>query len=344
MPKPADIARELVYPLLNAAVLMSSLLIFALIKFALSGGILGLFLLFLVLPSLFRYLMRILAARSKGQDPGPLVAEDLLWIHSTWSLFAIVHAAVVGYTTYILASRFGLAAMLGAEMLLAVVIPASLAVLAITRSPLECLNPRSIAGVINRTGPSYWILPSYFLLAGFFIWWLSMTSLTGFFVDLIGYYLVFALFALIGTVVQPQQFHKEVDIHNPVEPDRDMVDAKLEKERTSVLTHAYGFISRDNRAGGFGHIRNRLDSDPDPDDAWRWFFDQMMHWEIKEPALMFAQTYLTRLLHDGEFAAAVKVMTRCRHVNEAFRPLAEDRELAREAAEHCGNDELMRSL
>lgn len=344
MPKPADIARELVYPLLNVAVLMSSLLIFALIKFALSGGILGLFLLFLVLPSLFRYLMRILAARSKGQDPGPLVAEDLLWNHSAWSLFAIVHAAIVVYTTYILASRFGLAPMLGAEMLLAVVIPASLAVLAITRSPLECLIPGSIAGVIIRTGPSYWILPSYFLAAGFFIWWLSMTSLSGLFVDLIGYYLVFTLFALIGTVVQPQQFHKEVDIHNPVEPDQKSVDAKLEKERTSVLTHAYGFISRDNRAGGFRHIHNWLGNDPDPDDAWRWFFDQMMHWEIKEPALVFAQTYLTRLLHDGEFAAAVKVMARCRHVNEAFRPLPEDRELAREAAEYCGNDELMGCL
>ena len=84
-----------------------------------------------------------------------------------------------------------------------------------------------------------------------------------------------------------------------------------------------------------------LEQDPDPDDAWSWFFDQMMLWEIKEPALIFAQSYLTRLLHDGDYAKAVKVMTRCQHVNESFLPLADDRELAREAAEACGNEDLV---
>jgi len=344
MLKAVDVARELVYPLRELSVLLSSLLIFGLMKFALSGGFLGLFLLFLVLPSLFRYLMRIMEARSKGQDPGPLVTEDLLWIHSAWSLFVIVHAAVLVYATYILGSRYGLAAMLAADMLLAVFIPASLAVLAVTRSPLECLNPRSVAGLIIRTGASYWVLPSYFLLAGFFIWWLSTTSLSGFFVDLIAWYLVFAFFALTGAVIQPHQFHKEVGIHDPVEPEREAVDENLQRERTGVLNHAYGFISRDNRAGGFEHIRNWLERDPEPDTAWLWFFDQMMRWEMKEPALVFAQTYLSRLLHDGDYFAAVKIMTRCRHVNEAFRPLPDDRELAREAAENCGNSDLVKAL
>jgi len=344
MLKAADVARELVYPLRNVSVLLSSLLIFLLLKFAISGGILGLFLLFLVLPSLFRYLMRILESRSKGQDPGPLVTEDLMWIHSAWSLFVIVHVAVLVNSTYILGSRYGLAAMLAADVVLAAVIPGSLAVLAITRSPLECLNPRSVGGIISRTGIAYWILPTYFLLAGSLVWWLSTTSLSGIFIDLIGYYLVFALFALTGGVVRPHHFHDDIEIHEPVEPDRETIKEQLQKERTGVLNHAYGFISRGNRAGGFKHIRDRLDSDPDPDDAWRWFLDQMLRWEIKEPALVFAQTYLGRLLHDGEFAAAVKVMARCRHINEAFKPLPEDLELAREAAEHCGNDELMSVL
>ena len=59
---------------------------------------------------------------------------------------------------------------------------------------------------------------------------------------------------------------------------------------------------------------------------------------------MFAQTYLSRLLHDGEYVAAVKVITRCRHVKESFQPLPDDRELALEAAEHCQNDDLIRTL
>ena len=70
----------------------------------------------------------------------------------------------------------------------------------------------------------------------------------------------------------------------------------------------------------------------------------MMRWEVKEPALVFARTYLTRLLHDGEYVAAVKLMTRCRHVKQSFQPLPDDHELALEAAEHCQNDELVRQL
>jgi len=126
--------------------------------------------------------------------------------------------------------------------------------------------------------------------------------------------------------------------YDPVPGDKEVEE--LRKERAAVLNHAYGFISRDNREGGFKHIHDRLGRDPDPDDAWSWFFDQMMLWETKEPALIFAQSYLTRLLHDGDYSKAVKVITRCRYVNESFLPLADDCELAREAAEACGNEDL----
>lgn len=344
MLKPADIGREFVYPLTNVSVLLSWLLLFLVIEFAVKGGVLGLLLLLLVLPSLFRYLMRILDARAKGQDPGPLAVDDLLWFGNAWSLFVIVHIAVLIYATYYLGSRFGLAAMLAVATLLAVVIPASLAVLAITRNPVECLMPRSIGGLIHRCGAGYWILPSYFVGTGSLTWWLSTGRISDFRLELLATYLVFAFFALIGAVVRPHQFHDEVGILDPVEPDQETADEQLQMERRAVLNHAYGFISRDNRAGGFKHIRDWLERDPEPDGAWQWFFDQMSRWEINEPALVFAQTYLSRLLHDGDYVAAVKVMLRCRLINEAWKPLPDDRELAIEAAEHCGNDELLQIL
>ncbi len=168
--------------------------------------------------------------------------------------------------------------------------------------------------------------------------------MSGFFTELLTAYLVFAFFALIGAVVRPYQFHDEIRIHEPAEPGQELLDEQLQSARTNALNHAYGFISRGNRAGGFKHIRDWLGTDPEPDGAWQWFFDQMVLWEIKEPALVFAQTYLSRLLAEREYVAAVKLMMRCRLINEAFRPLPDDRELAIEAAEQCGNDELMRSL
>ena len=131
--------------------------------------------------------------------------------------------------------------------------------------------------------------------------------------------------------------------YDPV-PGKYEIDEKLLQERTKVLNHAYGFISRDNRAGGRKHIEEWLQRDPVPHNAWEWFFQQMLRWENKEAALEFAQDYLTHLLQDGDYAAAVKVILRCRLEHETFMPLAEDRELARAAAEHCGNEELLKTL
>jgi hypothetical protein len=315
----SDILQEFTYPARNLTVMLSALFIFLLLEFAAFGSLMGLFLAMLILPSLFHYLMRLLDARAKGKEPGPLEVEDLMWFNGAWSLFI-------------------------SASLLAAVVPASLAVLAITRSPLESLNPRAVGGLIGRTGSDYWILPTYFLAAGFIMQWIGSLQWPDFVVEFIGFYLTLVFFSLTGAVVQPHDFHEEVDIYDPVEPDRADVDANLLKERTSVLNHAYGFVSRDNRAGGFKHIESWLQRDPDPETAWAWFFDQMMRWETKYPALLFGQSYLKQLLHEGEHATAVKVMMRCRQENDAFAPLAEDIELAREAARTCGNEDLLKVL
>jgi len=338
--KASDILREFAYPARNVTVLVSALFIFLMLEFAAFGSLLGLFLAFLILPSLFHYLMRILDARAKGKDPGPLEADDLFWFHRAWSLFMLVHVVVVIYAIYIFGSMYKLPGLLITAMLLAAVVPASLAVLAITKSPLESLNPRAIAGLINRTGSDYWILPTYFLLAGFVMLRIGSLPWPDFVLEFIGFYLTLVFFSLTGAVVQPHNFYDEVEIYEPVEPGQNALDADLLKERTAVLNHAYGFISRGNRAGGFKHIDNCLQQDPDPESAWGWFFDQMMHWETKYPALLFGQSYLSQLLKNGEKMAAVKVMMRCRHENADFAPLADDLGPAIEAAEQCQSQEL----
>jgi hypothetical protein len=70
----------------------------------------------------------------------------------------------------------------------------------------------------------------------------------------------------------------------------------------------------------------------------------MLRWDSKDPALVFGQQFLSRLLQQQDAVAAVKLMLRCRLENEAFMPLPEDRMAAREAAEQCQNEELMRTL
>lgn len=116
------------------------------------------------------------------------------------------------------------------------------------------------------------------------------------------------------------------------------------KTRTAVLNHAYGFVSRDNRAGGLDHIYLCIADDPNPDKAWAWFFEKMLAWEVKDAALVFAQQYIRRMSYREDHVAVVKIMMRCRLVNESFLPLPEDRPQALLAAQQCHNEELVKAL
>ncbi len=163
------------------------------------------------------------------------------------------------------------------------------------------------------------------MIAVLLVNWLGRTGLHDSLVHLASVYLIFAFYTLTGSIVKPHELHREVDIHEPVEPDEQQTAAALARQRATVLGHAYGFISRGNRAGGLKHVFDWLQEDPQPDTAWFWFFEEMLRWETKEAALVFGQRLLSRLLQRGDEVAAVKLMLRCRLENDSFMPFPEDR-------------------
>lgn len=132
----------------------------------------------------------------------------------------------------------------------------------------------------------------------------------------------------------------DVEIPLPLEPNAERLNADLTRQRTKVLDHAYGFVSRDNRRGGLQHIYDWIEKEDDADAAYRWFFEQTLKWESKDAALFFAQTYLSRLLSQGRDVQVLKLIARCRLVDSRFRPNAADMDAALATAERQGNDEL----
>ena len=165
---------------------------------------------------------------------------------------------------------------------------------------------------------------------------LPVWSLT--FIELV---LLAAFFAVCGAITRGKRLIDDVDIPEPLQKSGEELQTELLGERTKVLNHAYGFVSRDNRAGGLDHICAWLDKDdPSPAEGWPWFFEQMLRWERSDAGLFFAQRYLQRLLAGGQQVAAVKLIMRCRLVNEAFKPFTEDIPRAIEAARACHNEEL----
>jgi hypothetical protein len=343
--KPTELIRELAYPALDPAVLMAMLLFYVLLEVAAFGGIfLGAFLGALIAPALFRYLMLLLEARARGREAEPPGIELFQWFGNGWSLFPVVPVFALVCLDLFLRTRYGSGAVLAVDAAVAAVLPASLAILAITHSPLESLRPGALAGIIARCGAGYWIAPAYLVAAAAAFTWLAGTSVPRFVLQFAQFYVVFAFQTLLGGILRPHRFHEEVDIPAPVGPDDAEQAADLDRQRTRVLNHAYGFASRDNRGGGLAHVYAWLERDPDPARGWRWFFEQMLKWENKDPVLVFAQQYLSQLLHSELEIEAVKLMMRCRLVNPAFVPLSGDLELARQAALNCHNEDLADSL
>ena len=346
--KPSEFIREFLTPAIVPPVLFALILFFALIEIALLGRMFGLVialvlaaqLIVFVLPALLRYLMVVLQARAYGREPEALDIDLLSWVGNIWTLFPIVHVAAFVYAVYITGSYFGGAAALSVAVAYAMVLPASLIVLAVSHSALSSLNPVTVFELVKRCGFAYLIGPAFVIAATWVVIRINVVFNIDILTEFTSLYLIFAAFAIFGGMVRPLKLERELDIPMPASIDEETERDRHLLERTMVLNHAYGIVSRGNRAQGLDHIYKSLADDPNDEAGWAWFLDNMLRWENPEAALAFAQQYVHEMLSYGKNVKAVKIMMRCRLVNPAFKPLFEDLDLAAAAAEECHNEEL----
>jgi len=335
---PISVIRAIIYPVVAPVVLIPLLVFWLAVSFASWGGVFGLFFMFLVIPAVFRFQMIVLEARARGVEPATPDHEFFNWFGNAWTLFPVVIVLLITWATIATGRTFGVAWASFIVLLASALYPASLAVLAITRSPLQSLNPVAIFRLLDRCGSTLWIA-SAFLLVSCWLGYLS-EGLPLMLANLSQLFLTFAFFSLTGSLIEPYDLFGEVDIPAPLEKTVSEVSADIEKKRTAALAHAYGFISRDNREGGFKHIFAEIEKDPDPVGAWAWYFDRMLGWEQHQHALFFAQPYIHDMLVHGERIPALKVIIRCRLIDENFKPMREDVPAAIQAAQNSGNIEL----
>lgn len=336
--KPGKRVKALLMPIFEPAVFFPLIMFWLLLSIGTSGSLMGLLVLILALPALFRYQMIILEACAKGETPGAFDAEFFNWGGSLWTLFplpVVIALLILGVSANNLMGNGGALAVLAFA---GGFLPASFAVLAITHSPLQSLNPVAIGRLLKSTRGCIWLASAYLVVVG----WVAvqaeqLPNIAGNFIQLLA---LFSFSALTGTLIEPFGLVHDVSIPEPVGPDEAEIAGDLEKARSDVLTHAYGFVSRGNRSGGFSHIMDWIAKDPDSAAAWAWFFNRMTSWDQSEHALFFAQDYIHDMLRHGEQIPALKVIARCRLIDAQFRPRREDLPAAIKAAEDNGNIEL----
>jgi len=340
--KPAGVLRAIAYPLMESNVLVALFFFWLMVSFASWAGLFGLYLLLLVVPAVFRYQMILLEARAKGTTPAVPGIEFFNWFGNAWTLFPVVTALALVWATTEANGAFGIVGGIVTLMFAGVFFPASIAILAITHSPLQSLNPVALSRLIGTCAETFW-LATIFLPV--FVW-LSIEAeqlpmMLAIFVQLL---LSFSFFSLVGSLVQPYGLIENIDLPASLEPDAAAAADVLEKSREDTLSHAYGFVSRGNREGGLTHLFGQIEEDPDPTAAWAWYFERMLTWDSSVPALFFAQHYIHDHLRHGEQVPAVKLIMRCRLIDETFRPFPEDIAAAIAAAEACKNPTLAAEL
>lgn len=342
--KPADLLKEALFPLTDMTVVMAIIGFGSLLWLAAAAGLLGLWLMFIIVPAAFRYAIYLLEARAHGKETLVAGIEIFNIADNFWGIFPMLLLGGFIWLEFTIAFEMSLRM---AQILLGVfflVYPASMAVLGITRSPVDSVNPVLIARMIRTCGVDYVFIPIVLVTVTLAVAWLVANILPDFAVYYLGIYVFFLLFTYTGAVLHANAVTAEVDIEAPAEKTESEITADLEAERQKVANHAYGFISRGNREGGFRHIREWIESDPDTDQAVAWFFNEMMRWETKEPALFFGQECLSHFLHHELDAQALKLMSRCIHEEPRWKPGRDDREHAIELAERYGREDLLKSI
>lgn len=337
-PKPIDLMRAAALPVTNAGVLLALLLFWLLIYLVAAAGMFGVWLAIVIVPALFRYLTNLVETVGRGLKVEPLGAEFFRWIGDWWSLFPAVVVILIAWASYQIHLSAGDSAMTVFIIVMGSLYPAILAVLSVTHSPLQSISPMPIFNMLRCVGPAYVIAPLYLALIVFLSTLIQpLPMLAELLLELL---MMFSLHAVIGRLLEPHAIFDNVSIPDPVERTETEISSDIEKARINVLGYAYGLINRGNRDGGLKHLVERIEDDPDIAAAWAWYFTHMLEWENKQHALFFAQHYIHDMLKHGENIPALKVIMRCRLLDDTFRPLAEDMPTAILLAETHGNNEL----
>ncbi len=339
-----EILREIVYPLTNLTIVFAMLFFWLLFLLVAKAGLIGIWLLVLLAPAYFRYLLALLEERANGR-PAPVPSVEMFApADSLWTLTPLILLALLIWSgIWLEGTQYAWAAKIFGFLIL-VIAPASLGILAITHSPNESLNPMAITRMLRVCGADYLMVPAIIIGITGILYLLAANGTPFFLIDLGTSYQTLLLFTLTGALLHSRDLAVDVYIEATGGVAKDKIARDLETNRQQVANHAYGFISRGNRDGGFAHIFDWIKKESDVHAASAWFFGEMMKWESKDAALFYAQTYLSHLLHHEQESQALKLLSTCIHANPLWKPAAADRQHAIELATKFQRHDLLASL
>jgi hypothetical protein len=200
-----------------------------------------------------------------------------------------------------------------AEALLVVglaLLPASVALLAVTREFSAALSPLKLVAAVVGIGRGY-----LYCLAGAAAL-LVLLGLSQARSQLWYFPLAYGLFLeayLIGSVVYARR--NVLGVRAPRSPEARAERARAETVgiRSRVLTHAYGFAAHGNTAGALKHVEAYIAAEEDTLEARLWMLKEIARWENRRAALEFGERVIEYCEHHDLADEAARVRSMREH-------------------------------
>lgn len=337
---PRDVLDELIYPFRDAAMLLAILVFTVLFTLSVFAGLFGLWLLIAIVPAFFQYLLVVMQARADKKEVPAVDVELFSLANRLWSLFPLVLVSFTGVVVYFLVSTDHESLAVMTMALAFLLLPPMMATLTITHSAIECLRPSRMWLVARNWGRHY-LLVLVVSAVGVVVVYLALRfDLWVPLVILVVLYCFLLIASVGGHAMAIQEAEIEISIPDPVLPSEQELMEKTNQVRTGTLNHAYGMVSRGNRAGGVHHILEDIKASPDQVESYRWFFKEMLRWDSPGAAAVVGQQFVSLLLAKRQDQEAIKTIVRCRHANPDFKLLEADRVTALRLTRYIHDPEL----
>ena len=307
--------------LTNSTLLVTAGVYAMLIVLATSAGLFGIWLLVLVLLSLWRYGYAVLRAVAQGVRNMPPPAIESMNPVGSWTLllhFALFPALIASIAQIWPVGDGPVGSLLSVSLSLVVVgvFPASAAIMGYTSNIVVALNPAAVRSVMRTLGLDYaWLvaacvslvvgavlirtvlLPGFGLLAGLAATMLEVWTLL-------------AVFALIGSSLHAHSDDFDLPRAPPSPEERETED--LRKEWQAELDIAYGSLRSGDLQKGYRVLRALIERNNQSIELQYWLFDKLSAWEDRQHAFRVAEGLIDRLVQIGDTPAALQLFTHCR--------------------------------
>jgi hypothetical protein len=333
-------------PLANTTVIVVACVYALLLPMALFAGIYGLFLAAMIVLSLWRYSYSILRHVARGWNHFP--PPDMDSMNPFGAMAVVLHYVFFGALTVLLVTTPFISAPvrvigLGA---VALVLPASAAVMGMTNSLGAALNPSSVWTVARELGADYAKLVGVCVLLGLLggmsgmLWQASW--LLGMLGELFAVWTTLALFLAIGATLRAHRF--DFDLLEGADDAEQRGERERQQQWQKTADRAYASVRSGLPAQAYRTVRELIESEQGSLEIYQWTFNAMLAWDEAKHAAMLGERFAKRLWDAGRKVDALELAQRCRKLSPSFVPpaafTAELAAYARELGRHRLADDL----